>query len=55
MPPKTTQQHAEARRQAKLAVVQEQIDNGTLKVRKMTAKERAENPPKPRPKRGRRR
>jgi len=55
MPPKTTQQRAEERRQAKLAVIQEQIDEGSLKIRKMTAEERAANPPQPRPKRGRRR
>jgi hypothetical protein len=41
------------RRQAKLDDMQEQIKAGTLKVRKMTAKERAANPPRPRPERGR--
>jgi hypothetical protein len=50
---KTQRQHAEDRRQVKLAVVQEQIDDGTLKVRRMTAKERAAHPPRPRPERGR--
>ena len=49
----TPRERAEERRQAKLADVQEQIDDGSLVVRKMTAKERADNPPKPRPERGR--
>jgi hypothetical protein len=39
---KTTRQRAEERRQQKLAAVQEQIDAGTLTIRRMTAKERAE-------------
>jgi hypothetical protein len=50
---KTTRQRAEERRQAKLAAVQEQIDAGTLTVRSMTVKERAEHPPQPRPEHGR--
>lgn len=50
---KTTRQRADERRQAKLDLVQEQIDAGTLTIRKMTAKERRENPAKPRPERGR--
>jgi hypothetical protein len=33
---KTTRQRAEERRQEKLAAVQEQIDAGTLTVRRMT-------------------
>jgi hypothetical protein len=45
---KTTRQRAEERRQAKLAAVQEQIDAGTLTIRRMTVKERAEHPPRPR-------
>ena len=49
----TSWERAEEKRKAKLADVQQQIDDGTLKVRKMTAKERAANPPKPRPERGR--
>jgi anti-sigma28 factor (negative regulator of flagellin synthesis) len=43
------QQRAEEKRQEKLDAIQEQIKDGTLKVRKMTAKERKENPPRPRP------
>jgi hypothetical protein len=46
-------ERAEERRQAKLADVQQQIDDGTLTVRKMTAKERADHPPRPRPEHGR--
>jgi hypothetical protein len=50
---KTTRQRAEERRQEKLAAVQEQIDAGTLRVRRMTAEERAQHPPQPRPEGGR--
>ena len=39
---KTHGQRAEERRQEKLAAMQKQIDAGTLKVRSMTAEERAE-------------
>jgi len=46
---KTQQQRQEERRQAKLALVQEQVDQGTLKIRQMTAEERKANPPRPRP------
>jgi hypothetical protein len=49
----TPKERAEARRADKLAAVQEQIDAGTLVVRRMTAKERAQHPPRPRPERGR--
>jgi hypothetical protein len=49
---KTPRQRAEERRQEKLAVVREQIEAGTLTVRKMTAEERAAHPPRPRPERG---
>jgi hypothetical protein len=50
---KTPKQREEERRQAKLAAMQEQIEAGALTVRKMTAKERAAHPPRPRPERGR--
>ena len=50
---KSPAQRAEEKRQDKLDAVQEQIDAGTLKVRKMTAKERKANPAQPRPERGR--
>ncbi|HEY1360582.1 MAG TPA: hypothetical protein VGF21_19940 [Thermoleophilaceae bacterium] len=49
----TSWERAEAKRQAKLDDIKQQIDDGTLTVRKMTAEERAANPPKPRPERGR--
>ncbi len=49
----TPAKRAEEKRQAKLDFMKEQIDSGDLKVRKMTAKERKANPPKPRPERGR--
>jgi hypothetical protein len=52
---KTTRQRAEERRRDRLAEMQRQIDDGTLTIRQMTAKERAEHPPQPRPKRGWRR
>ncbi len=50
---KTTRERAEERRQEKLAAVREQIEAGTLTVRRMTVLERAEHPPQPRPERGR--
>ncbi|HEX4759591.1 MAG TPA: hypothetical protein VH256_02270 [Thermoleophilaceae bacterium] len=50
----TPKERADQKRQDKLDEVQRQVDAGTLKVRKMTAAERRENPPKPRPQRGRR-
>jgi hypothetical protein len=49
---KTQRERAEERRAAKLLDVQEQIDAGTLVIRRMTTKERAEHPPQPRPERG---
>jgi hypothetical protein len=48
-----SKERAQQRREARLAEVQQQIDDGTLTIRKMTAKERAENPAKPRPEHGR--
>ncbi len=38
-------------RKAKLEEMERQIEQGTLRVRKMTATERKQNPPKPRPER----
>ena len=49
---KTTPQRADERRQEKLAAVHEQIDAGTLTIRRMTVMERAEHP-RPRPEGGR--
>jgi hypothetical protein len=45
---KTMQQRQEERRAEKLADIREQIEQGTLRIRQMTAKERAANPPRPR-------
>jgi hypothetical protein len=42
------QQRQEERRAEKLAEIREQVEQGTLRIRQMTAKERAENPPRPR-------
>ena len=47
----TSRERAEQKRREKLEDVQRQIDEGTLTVRKMSAKERKEQPPRPRPKR----
>ena len=51
----TQQDRAEQKRLEKLELIREQVDNGQLKIRKMTPAEREKNPPRPRPeKRGRR-
>jgi hypothetical protein len=50
---KTQKEKADERRREKLALIQDQVDQGTLKIRKMTAKERAAHPPRPRGERGR--
>ena len=53
---KTQKERADEKRQEKLEAIKEQVDAGTLTIRKMTAKERKANPPRPRPeKSGRRR
>lgn len=44
---KTMWERQEERRAEKLAVIREQVADGTLRIRQMTAKERAENPPRP--------
>ena len=44
---KTQKERSEERRQEKLAAMQDQIDQGTLKVRKMTKEEKAALPPRP--------
>ena len=49
---KTQRERADERRVERLSIVQEQIDAGTLTVRKMTSKERAKYPAQPRPERG---
>jgi hypothetical protein len=45
---KTQRERAEARRQEKLDLIQEQIDEGTLTIRQMTPEERKKHPPRPR-------
>jgi hypothetical protein len=44
---KSTREKAEERRQAKLDLVREQIDNGSLVIRSMTDEERLRYPPRP--------
>ena len=44
---KTLWERQEERRAEKLADIREQVAQGTLRIRKMTAKERADNPPRP--------
>jgi hypothetical protein len=44
---KTPWERQEEQRAAKLADIREQVEQGTLRIRKMTAKERADNPPRP--------
>jgi hypothetical protein len=48
---KTQKERADAKRAEKLELIQEQVEQGTLKIRKMTAKERKANPPRERPER----
>ena len=45
---RTVREQQDKRREEKLKQVQEQVDEGSLVIRKMTKKERAQNPPKPR-------
>ncbi len=53
--PKTTRQRAEEKREAKLDLVREQVESGSLTIRQMTDEERRSNPPRPaQPKRPRR-
>jgi hypothetical protein len=52
---KTLWERQEERRAEKLADIREQIAQGTLRVRQMTAKERADNPPRPESRRASRR
>jgi hypothetical protein len=44
---KTTREKAEERRQAKLELVREQVEDGSLVIRKMTEEERRRYPPRP--------
>ncbi len=53
--PKTSRERAEAKREEKLELVREQVENGSLVVRQMTDEERRQYPPRPaEPKRPRR-
>jgi hypothetical protein len=45
---KSVRQREDARREEKLREVQRQIEEGSLKVRRMTAAERAAHPPRER-------
>lgn len=47
---RTVREQQDKRREEKLKQVQEQVDEGSLVIRKMTKEERKENPAKPRPK-----
>ncbi|HWF23996.1 MAG TPA: hypothetical protein VG275_01010 [Solirubrobacteraceae bacterium] len=50
---KTTRERAEERRLAKLELVREQVENGSLVIRPMTEEERRRYPPRPvKPRRG---
>ena len=44
---KTTRERADERRLAKLEVVREQVENGSLVIREMTDEERRLYPPQP--------
>ncbi|MGO9248589.1 MAG: hypothetical protein ACLQQB_01620 [Solirubrobacteraceae bacterium] len=50
----TQADRAAERRRVKLEEIQQQIADGSLKIRKMTAAERKRYPPQPRPAKGRR-
>ena len=52
---KTPRERQEEQRQAKLDAVQEQVESGSLVIRKMTAAERKKFPPKPRQEKPKRR
>jgi hypothetical protein len=44
---KTTRERAEEKRQEKLALVRQQVENGSLVIRSMTKEERQRYPPLP--------
>jgi hypothetical protein len=44
---KTTRDRAAEKREEKLATMREQIENGSLVIREMTAEERRQYPPRP--------
>jgi len=45
---KTQKDRADEKRREKLAVIREQVKEGSLKIRKMTPAERKAHPPRPR-------
>jgi hypothetical protein len=51
---KTARERAEERRQEKLDAIQEEVQRGSLVIRRMTDEERRENPPRVRTARRRR-
>jgi hypothetical protein len=55
LPVKTQKEKADEKRREKLAAIKEQVEEGTLTIRKMTAKERKAHPPRPRREKTRRR
>jgi hypothetical protein len=44
---KTARERAEEKRLAKLDLIREQVENGSLVIRKMTVEERRRYPPRP--------
>jgi len=44
--PSPTARRQQKQREERLALIKEQVADGTLTIRKMTAKERRENPPR---------
>lgn len=46
-PVKTTRERAEEKRQAKLDLVRQQLESGSLVIRRMTEAERRQYPPRP--------
>jgi hypothetical protein len=44
---RTVREQQDKRREEKLKQVQQQVDEGSLVIRKMTAEERKANPPRP--------
>jgi anti-sigma28 factor (negative regulator of flagellin synthesis) len=51
---KTQRERAEEKREEKLALIREQIEDGTLTIRQMTPEERKKDPPRKREPRRRR-
>ncbi|HKO27721.1 MAG TPA: hypothetical protein VJU80_09705 [Solirubrobacteraceae bacterium] len=46
---KNARERADEKREQKLALVREQVQNGSLVIRRMTAEERRRYPPRPAP------